>query len=181
MPERQLSYQYERGARKIFDTLQDGHNEVIVKTRLKANARDLLRELAEYQNLLDPYRYSPTKAPKVPESAIIKAQKRIGMYKSPFKGWSMYEVDGVFFNRRGRTYDERVQVVRLMFRFKSRYTRQAKRDGWYDILRSIILFSMPHRGLLSTERIWDEASKKQFMAMHPNWSRQNKKFVEYFE
>lgn len=189
-------YLYARGARgqfvevyfpkkvifqeRIFNTLKDGYSEEIVKTRLSTNIHGLLKELAEYSNLLDPYRYNPSRIPRVSKSPIAKARKRIAMYKSPFKGWSMYEVDGVFFSKRGHAYDERVQIVRLMFRFKSRYAEQAKKEGWYDVLRSIILFSMPHRGLLVTERVWDKSGRGQFLDLHPDWPEPKKKFVESY-
>ena len=196
MRARQLSYRYERGVRGqfvevyfpkkfifqpiIFRTLREGHDEESVKTYLKINARDLLNELAEYPNLLNPYRFSQRKRPKEPESPLIKSKKRFDMYKSLFQGWSMYEVDGVFFSRRGHAYDERVQVVRLMFRFKGRCTRIARRMGCYDVLRSIILFSMPHQGLLETEMVWDNESREQFLALHSNWPEPKKKFVRSY-
>lgn len=152
----------------IFTALAKGYNEQTVKKNLKTNARALLRELADYPtDLFDPYRYGKLEKPSVPETSLAKARKRIDMYSSPFKGWSMYEVDGVFFDKRGRVYEERTQVVRLLFRFvNTRSARLARQWDCEDILRSIIFFIMRERGQIKGETPWDEAAKKRFMETH---------------
>jgi len=111
-----------------------------------------------------------------PESAISKARKRIKLYESQFYGWSMYEVDGVFFNRRGKTYEESTQIVRLIFRFSGKkMDRYAKKIGCDDVFRSIIFFILRERGQIAGEAPWDESMYKRFMEMHEPWLIQLKK------
>lgn len=164
----------------IFTALEEGYKEKAVKKSLMDNASNLLTELSDYPvDLFDPYRYSRLKKPPMPESALAKARKRIGMYTSPFKGWSMYEVDGVFFNIRGRAYEERTQVIRLLFRFRSTYARLARTRDCEDILRSIIFFIMRERGQIGGEAPWDDAAKERFIATHEPWRNSaKKKFTE---
>ncbi|MDP3735018.1 MAG: hypothetical protein Q8R39_01165 [bacterium] len=166
---------------RIFDSLRVGYQEQEVKTYLDENAEGLLIELAAYINLFDPYQYGTMERPEAPESSLERVKKRIAMYRSPFRGWSMYEVDGMFFNRRGRIYEERTQVIRLMFRFRSRYVRQARQANATDALRSILLLAIGERGLLATEEVWGEASRERYLAAHEPWEDQGKRrFVERY-
>src|SRR3989344_3840203 len=137
----------------IFTALEEGYNENIVKRELRDSTRELIAEFAAYPfDLLDPYRYGKLKKPMHPESAISKARKRIKLYESQFYGWSMYEVDGVFFNRRGKTYEESTQIVRLIFRFSGKkMDRYAKKIGCDDVFRSIIFFILRERGQIAGE------------------------------
>jgi hypothetical protein len=151
----------------IFRALQDGYKEATVKTSLERNLSALVADFADYPaDLFDPYRYGIIQKPKRPESPAAKARKRIAMYVSPFKGWSMYEVDGVFFNRRGRPYEERTQVVRLMFRFQSPHLRLARKRNCEDVLRAILYFIIGTRGHISEEMVWSEGCKQRFLRMH---------------
>lgn len=166
----------------IFDSLKDGYQEQDVKRYLHDNAESLLIELAGYANLFNPYQYGTLAIPEAVESTVAQARKRIEMYKSPFRGWSMYEVDGMFFNRRGRVYEERTQVIRLMFRFgRSSYVRQAKRANAADVLRSIILLAISTRGLLATEESWNETNRQRYMTLHEPWlDPMRKRFAERY-
>lgn len=164
----------------IFNALKEGYNEETVKGKLKQAAEALLTELADYPaNLFDPYRYGTVTKQKKSESPIEQANKRIFMYRSPFKGWSMYEVDGMFFNRRGQVYEERTQVIRLMFRFRSTKSRLVRKRKFEDVLRAILYFVIGMRGHIAGETMWDEASRERFIAMHEPWlDSQKKKFAE---
>ncbi|HEX4104000.1 MAG TPA: hypothetical protein VHZ04_00790 [Candidatus Paceibacterota bacterium] len=135
------------------------------------NIHSLFVTLADYPyDLFDPYRYGTVKRPRWSESDITKARKRIKMYVSPFKGYSMYEVDGVFFGRSGKEYEERTQVIRLMFRFKSGYASVARKRHCSDVLRSILFFVMHERGHIAGEAPWDASTKERFMTTHEPWS-----------
>lgn len=165
----------------IFTALEEGHDEGVVKTYLEDNARSLLIELADYPyDLFDPYRYGTVRRPSKQESPLTKAKKRIGMYVSPFKGWSMYEVDGVFFTKE-RAYEELTQVVRLMFRVNvdKRYERLARKNDCRDVFRSMLLFIMRTRDHIEGETPWDTATMTRFMDIHEPWRNQRKrKFAE---
>lgn len=150
----------------IFTALEKGYDEKVVKRYFKRKIDVLLAELAEYPtDIFNPYRYGTLQKPKEPETAAAKVRKRINMYVSPFKGWSMYEVDGVFF-KRGRADEERTQVIRLMFRFKSPDIQLARRWECEDVLRTILYFVIETRGHISEEKVWGEKSKQQFLMMH---------------
>lgn len=165
----------------IYTSLQVGYQEQRVRDYLTFNAESLLTELAGYVDLLNPYQYGTVQRPETSETPVEQAQKRIEMYSSPFRGWSMYEVDGMFFNRQGRIYEERTQVIRLMFRFRSSYTRQARRVNAIDVLRSILLSSISERGLLATENVWDERSRQHYLATHEPWQDARKRrFAERY-
>jgi hypothetical protein len=99
----------------IFTALQRGHSTSVVRTYFRDNLTDILEELRDYPFIFDPYRYR-RRRPRTVETEDALARKRIDMYRSPFSGWSMYQVDGVFINPRGRVYEEATQVVRIMFR-----------------------------------------------------------------
>ena len=162
----------------IFTALEEGHEEENVKIYLKKKVNTLLKELAEYPvDIFDPYRYGTLKKPNKPESTVAKVRKRINMYSSPFKGWSMYEVDGVFF-KRGRADEERTQVIRLMFRFRSPHIRLARRWDCEDVLRAILYFVIETRGFLSGGTAWSKEAKQQFFARHEWDSAAKKEFAE---
>ncbi|MHB8521878.1 MAG: hypothetical protein ACYDH9_14105 [Limisphaerales bacterium] len=158
----------------IFGALEKGHDEDVVRHFLRRDAKDLLTELADYPGLLDPYQYDVVGKPTFPESALTRARKRIAMYASVFYGWSMYEVDGVFFNG-GEFTQERTQVIRLMFRFRSQYTGEAEVSRCTDVLRSILMFAVAVRGELVEETAWNKAAQRRFMARHEPWSDSAKK------
>lgn len=154
---------------RIYTSLEEGYDEEQVKTYLSDHAESLLVELAEYPNLFNPYQYGDMEQPQESESAIDQSRKRIEMYQSPFRGWSMYEVDGMFFDAQGRVYEERTQVIRLMFRFESSYMTQAVEANAQDVLRSILMFVVGMRGALAQEEAWSEQNKQRYLSLHEEW------------
>lgn len=118
----------------IFTALENGLDQRFVRNYLSGNIDALLDELRGYPELFDPRQYSRQRPPSVPvEISRDDAVRRVNRYRSHFTGWSMYEVDGYFRGRRGRDYEERTQVVRLIFRLESRYTNAAVAAGCYDV------------------------------------------------
>src|SRR3989344_2485396 len=89
----------------IFDALRFGRSATEVRTYLRGNLNAVLRELRDYPFLFDPYRYRQRR-PRIVETEEALALKRLEIYRSPFSGWSLYQVDGVFINQRGRVYEE---------------------------------------------------------------------------
>ena len=179
----------------IFTALEEGYTESIVKKYLDDNVEDLLTELADFPyGIFDPYRYGTLEKPSEPETEIEKAKKRTALYASPFRGWSMYEVDGVFFKevkkeREGKVEieevadEERTQVVRIIFRFESEYKKhvQEQKVDCRDVFRSMLFFLMKDRGHIAGEGPWDEATKQRFMLTHEPWRDLEKRaFVEQY-
>jgi len=124
----------------IFTALQEGLNEDMVKGYFRDQIADLLTELEGYPHLFDPGYYETARRtrrtrPPTREEAL----ERIAMYRSHFKGWSIYEVAGVFLNESQRNIDEeQAQVVRLMFRLRSSFTEEAQTTSCPDVLQAII-------------------------------------------
>ncbi len=144
----------------IFNTLQNGKNIKLIKAYFKGYAQKLLTELALYPNLFDPdwYKTPPTERVEIRTPTIAGARRRFDAYVSQFHGWSIDEVDGMFFKGE-KVYEERTQIIRLIFRFKSRYSRVAERENCIDVLRSILYYAITARGFVSGEAVWDEAHK----------------------
>lgn len=96
------------------------------------------------------------------------AHKRIDMYHNPFFGWSSYHVEGAFLTRkRKRLDDELTQIIRIIFRFESKYERHAQRKGCWQILRSIaswLLINEYHR----TDQVlpWSDVQRERFIGEH---------------
>ncbi|OGZ54446.1 MAG: hypothetical protein A3B25_00715 [Candidatus Ryanbacteria bacterium RIFCSPLOWO2_01_FULL_48_26] len=155
---------------RIFNTLKNGRDAKLVKAYFKKHARKLLTELALYPNLFDPdwYNTHPTERVEIRKPTVARARRRFDAYVSQFQGWSMNEVDGMFFKGE-KVYEERTQVIRLIFRFKSRYSKAAERESCNDVLRSILYYAITARGLISGEAVWDDAHKAQYMANHAPW------------
>ncbi len=160
----------------IYDTLKYGRDVKKVKAYFKRHARKLLAELALYPNLFDPdwYKTPPAERVEICKPTIAGARKRFDAYVSQFRGWSMNEVDGMFFKGE-KVYEERTQIIRLIFRFKSRYTKAAERENCTDVLRSILYFAITARGFVSGEAVWDEAHKTQYIANHAPWVDDSKR------
>lgn len=139
----------------IFDALGDGYDEEHVKTYLRDNARALVNEFQSYPSLYDPQNYTTT-TPRDMLPTVAEAVERINMYQSPFKGWSVYSVDGVFFGKRGKMYEEATQVVRIMLRFKSssKIRRAASAAQCEDVLRAILLWTISQQGRLIEHKRW---------------------------
>ena len=122
---------------RIFNALRFGLNENKVKLYLRNNVRALLDEFQGYPALFDPHNYSTTKL-RTTTPSLEEALERVEMYRSPFAGWSVYSVDGVFLKQDGRMDEEAVQAVRIMFRFESSFETHAARANCSDVLRSIL-------------------------------------------
>lgn len=164
----------------IFDALRLGYNEVVVKEYLTPIVSDLLDEFRDYPALFDPHDYTRRRRVKTPVS-VAEALKRIEMYRSPFKGWSVYSVDGVFFDDETKVmYEEAVQVVRIMFRFESSYDAVAAQAGCDDVLRCILFSSIARQGRLYEHKLWGKAEEEQFMRNHAPWPARERAFAKQY-
>ena len=81
---------------------------------------------------------------------VEEVRKRIQMYKNSFFGWSTYHVEGAFLTgKRKKTLDDELtQIMRIIFRFESKYQHVARKMGCWQILRSIaswLLINYYHR------------------------------------
>ncbi|TSC84158.1 MAG: hypothetical protein G01um101417_314 [Parcubacteria group bacterium Gr01-1014_17] len=161
----------------IFDALRKGYKEDVVKKYMDTNAPVLLEEYQAYPALFDPDDY--TKARRVTEPVSVeKARERIKMYQSPFKGWSTYSVDGVFFDKKNKMYEEAVQVVRIMFRFQSSFALVAEKEGCSDVLRCMLVWLATRQGRLAGHKIWFESEKRLFVTNQPPFPKRKRAFVE---
>lgn len=164
---------------KIFDALQDGYSTQIVRKYLSDYAVNLLMELAAYPQLFDPYRYR-RRQPQQKGTEIEQARVRIAMYRSPFRGWSLYQVDGVFFNRRGRIYEEAAQVVRIMFREESSLRKKAEAAGCADVLRAIRYWTIDRPTTITEGEAWSTQELGRFLARHEPMPEHKRVFAEEF-
>lgn len=165
----------------IFDALRYGFEEERVRRYMRENVEMLLDELRIYPALFDPDHYANIRKIKAPVS-IEKARQRIKMYRSPFKGWSIYTVDGVFFDDKTRViYEEAVQVVRILFRFQSSFTSVAGKAGCNDVLRSILAWLISRQGRLYEQQMWSNGEQIQFIKSHEPWPKHKRAFAaEHF-
>jgi len=167
----------------IFTALEDGLKKEVVKGYLKENAAKLLDELGGYPDLLNssrPEGVSRKRRPVAP--SLEEAVRRIEMYQSHFTGWSMYEVNGVFLGEGGEVDEELTQVIRLMFRFRSRFHDHAERARCGDALRMIFFWFMDYRGRLWEQKPWDALEKKRFLDSRSPWPVNKRRFAkEHFE
>lgn len=168
----------------IFRALRKGYKDHIVKRYLRKNASGLLEEFKEYPQLLDPQQYDKEgvekrKTDKV-SSTKEEALERIELYSSPFKGWSLYQVDGVFFDKQGKVYEEATQVVRIMFRFQSSYYDAAKKENCLDILRAIIFWAITKQDLLDEHNLWDVKQYDEFFERHRPWPKRKLAFTKKY-
>ncbi len=162
----------------IFLALENGHNATVVREYLARNVSTLIEELREYPFIFDPYRYRKRR-PHTTESEVEMARKRIDLYRSPFSGWSMYQVDGVFINPRGRVYEEATQVIRIMFRKDSRYARLAEEADCDDVLRAIRFWAIIESGALIRHIPWGLEERTRFMIRHEPMADYERIFVEH--
>lgn len=181
MPNPAMTYAYTRGERgifaeiyfpkkvvyqsAIFDALRDGYKPTEVKLYLRRHARALLKELADYKGLFNPQQYEEGGEQPAGPPTLEDARIRIRQYISRFKGWSMYEVDGVWVAD-DRIDEERVQVIRILFRLPSRYTKVAKNAGCSDVLRAIHYWTIASQGHVFEHRLWGEAEQGRFLHHH---------------
>lgn len=160
----------------IFDALRYGYSAEVVRRELRRNVKALLEELRDYQ-ALDPSRYDADR-PKRRIPSVAEALQRIDMYESPFRGWSTYSVDGVFFDAEGKMYEEATQVVRIMFRFASSFTEQADAADCGDVLRAILFWVIARQGRIGRRAPWEKSEQAAFLQHHQQWPKQKRNFVQ---
>jgi hypothetical protein len=172
----------------IFDALKEGLDEAVVKQYLSDFIEPIMREMSEYALLFDPRQYERTRWPGTYAVSIQEARRRVAMYRSHFKGWSMYEVDGVYLNESPeklhlpvieRIDDERTQILRLIFRMESEHETAAKEEGCYDVLEAIMRWTMGEHGRLDHVFPWRPGERQRFFRVHGSWPRHKRSFVEY--
>ena len=200
MPEPVINYVYRRGQHGIFSeiyfprrvaaqgtiftTLQEGHEESIVKEYLRVHAEKLLEELKAYQQIFDPHQYDEkSKKGQIPLSAD-EARERIAMYKSSFYGWSNYVVDGVFWSKKEGQEEEMIeeatQVIRIMFRSDSAFTERAQAVQCQDVLRAIIFWTITKQVLINQKTFWDKAEQLRFIKKHEPWPKEKLAFAKQY-
>ena len=163
---------------EIFRALKNGLKEADVKNYLRTNLFAIRSEMKDYLQIFDPSQYRRHRWIENPEVSPLQAEKRINRYKSPFYGWSMYEVDGTFRGNRGKLYDERTQIVRLIFRLEHRSKRQAKAEKCYDVFEAMVRWILAEQGRLDHVFPWNESERKRFLELHGIWSAHKLDFVE---
>ncbi len=162
----------------IFDALRYGYNEDRVKEYLRVNVKALLQEFQAFPSLFDPNEYTATSRRKAMPS-IEEAYKRIDMYHSPFQGWSVYSVDGVFFDE-GKPIEEATQVVRLIFKMESSFTNQAAEAGCLDVLRSTLFWVIGQQGRPDEHKGWSKTEMAHYLNRHAPWAKQKRAFVQKY-
>lgn len=164
----------------VFDALRFGFDESTVKTYLHKNIRALRDEFKRLPSILDPHEYTaPERRKTIP--SLEESRARIDMYKSPYKGWSVYSVDGMFFDEdTGQKFEEATQVVRILFRFQSstKIQKATSQAQCHDVLRSILFWVIAQQGRLNDHKGWSDAEKTQFIARHEPWPDAKRAFVE---
>jgi len=141
---------------RVYQALKDGLKEAHVKKYLVDNLEHLLTgELSQHLHLLDPERYG---VEALPLDLRSRATQRINDYKSRFFGWSMYEVDGVFLGGSRRTVEERVQVIRLIFKFTSSLSKKQKYAHRIP-LRALVHWVASRYAELAQQKLWEEKER----------------------
>jgi hypothetical protein len=166
----------------IFDALRQGFYEKQVIEYLLANATFLVEELRDWSEILNPRKYVDD-APPIGTATPEEACERIRLYKSVFKGYSMYSVDGVFFSEETQTvYEEATQIIRLMFRFESPLEAQVKETRYKDIVRSLFYWLVDYDVRLDHHQSWMPQEKERFLHEHRHWPTAQLEFAGlYFE
>ena len=194
-----VSYEFEPGKRSIFTeiyfpkkvayqgaiftALEDGLNEAYVRRELVGLADLLLKtELSVYPHWFDPHRYRSVN-PRTERPTIEQAEGRMQMYSSPFYGWSMYEVDGVFLSKRmknGRAQvdEERTQVIRLIFVFNDGAEKRATKLGHLDVYRAILYWVMSIYGHTDYDAYWSTGEMNRFLDRHREWSPEKRAYAK---
>lgn len=163
----------------VFEALKDGHKPSVVKNYLNRHVQVLLEELRDYKDLFNPHQYEDGGERQFGPPTITDARLRIQRYVSRFKGWSMYEVDGVWVAK-DRVDEERTQVVRIMFRLPSRYARTAHAAGCADVLRAILYWTISSQGHTLEHRVWSEAEQGRFIEHHQPWPPHKEAFATQY-
>lgn len=167
----------------IFAALRDGFNPTQVVDYLKEDVKALRHNFAAYPELFTPnyYKQNKRRVPRLPTQQQML--KRIDGYKSRIEGYSVYSVDGMFFDSsNSREYEESTQVVRLMFRFKSSLEAEARENNCLDCLRDVCRWVIDSKTRSDTYAAWHKNNKKAFRKCHSQWKKKKWSFVDrYFK
>jgi hypothetical protein len=162
----------------IFDALRNGFFEREVIDYLTINAAELLEELRDWSQVLDPLKYT-YESPLFRQLSVEDVIARMQMYKSVFKGYSVYTVDGVFFSEQTqKVFEEATQVIRMMFRFESQLEAEAKATECKDMLRSLARWLIDYDIRLNAHYSWAPSEKERFLAEHKHWPGAQVAFAE---
>lgn len=161
----------------IFKALREGYDARIVRKYLKDNITEIMYELEAYPRLFDPTQYMRKYTSQRPITEQ-EAKRRIKIYKSPFFGWSMYPVDGVFFSNKGKLIEENTQVVRIMFKFQSIKRGIFKKNRCLDVLRAMLLWTIRKQNLLDEQNLWSEVEQERFIEEHKEWNKRKLRYVK---
>lgn len=194
-----VSYEFEPGKRSIFaeiyfpkkiafqgatfKALRDGLQEELVRGKLEDYAKLLLEtELSVYPHWFDPNRYTSLEL-RSGRPTIEQAKARMAMYESPFYGWSMYEVDGVFLSNRKRhgkkqIDEERTQVIRLIFAFNHNSEKRATKLGHLDVYRAILYWVMSIYGHTDYDAYWSDGEMERFLSRHGEWDDEKRRYAK---
>jgi len=164
---------------EMFKALREGLNGDRVKEYLLDHADDILHEMAEYPQLFDPLQYGRRHASKVLQPTPEEALERMKMYTHYFRGWSMYEVDGMF---EREEYEERTQVLRIIFRLESTFASAAKEAKCYDVLEALMRWVMAEHMRLDHILPWSKKEKQRFVHLHGPLPKYKQQFLDtYYE
>jgi hypothetical protein len=151
----------------IFKALQEGVLGEKVKTYLQVGISDIIQEMKDYPQLFDPNQYERDEPLVAGNVSVEEARQRISIYQSRFCGWSMYEVDGVFWSEeRQEIIDELTQVIRLIFRMESSFTEEARRRECYDVLEGMKRWIMAEHNRLDHVLPWSKEEQDRFILLH---------------
>ncbi len=194
-----VSYEFEPGKRSIFaeiyfpkkvayqgaifEALEGGLKEEYVRTELVRLAQLLLgTELSVYPHWFNPDRYTSDELP-TERPTVEQAKARMNMYSSPFYGWSMYEVDGVFLSKRmkngkAQVDEERTQIIRLIFVFNDKTEKQATKSGHLDVYRAILYWVMSIYGHTDYDAHWSQEEMDRFLSRHGEWGPEKRSYAK---
>lgn len=156
----------------IYNTLREGFDELMVKDYLNVHMHQILDDTEEYIGTQEPA-----------ESRLAAMREAVNNYTSRFAGWSIYSVDGVFFDRENKNpIEEATQIVRIMFKYESTLEEEAKTLGHRDVIRSITMWCIDRPTALDTEYAWHSSQRIAFLEHHHRWPDEKRDFAErYFE
>jgi hypothetical protein len=167
---------------RIFSALKDGLTENKVRAYISQHICEIMEEMRSYPQLFDPDQYERKAVSNRLKISSKQALQRIEMYRSPFHGWSMHEVDGVFSGNDGRTYDERTQIIRLIFRATSKYHQISIDAGCYDVFEALKRWVMAEHNRLDHILPWSAVEQSRFLNLHGIWPKHKQAFVvQYYE
>src|SRR3989344_9630862 len=144
------SYQFELGKRTVLTEIyfpkkaiyQMAVYSALINGLDEKDVREFLvefaPELSACPHWFDPKRYEYM-TPRTKPLSIEDIKRRMNMYKSPYFGWSLKEIDGVFLGKRKKMDDELTQVIRIIFKLPiTRSERKAEKEGMVSVYRSLL-------------------------------------------